>query len=81
MGSKMTWEEMKKEFPNEWLMVVNFTVDRFGEVAAGEVIRHSKDKSEVYQPVPNLYKEVFFSYTGESTFEGGFRFHADHHCF
>ena len=81
MSQKMKWEEMKEKFPNEWLMVVNFSLDKYGEVQEGEVIRHSSKKEEVYLPPPPSYKEIVFSYTGESTFEVGFRFHANHHCF
>lgn len=81
METKMTWGEMKEKFPNEWLMVVNFTVDQYGEIKEGEVVRHSENKEEVYQPVSDVYKDVIFSYTGESAFNIGFRYHANHHCF
>jgi hypothetical protein len=81
MPKKMSWEEMKRQFPNEWLMVVNFKLDKYGEVEEGEVIQHSTRREEIVVPHPHPFKEIAFSYTGESTFEGGFRFHADHHCF
>lgn len=76
MGQKMTWEEMKAAFPDEWLLVTDYEVDRYGCVSVGIVERHSKDKSEVYRH-PRIEKDVAFEYTGESTFRG-FRDHADH---
>lgn len=79
MSQKMTWEEMRKAYPDEWLMVSDYELDKFGEVAVGVVERHSKKKEDVYR-LPRLNKPVAFEYTGESTFRG-FRSHADHHCF
>lgn len=79
MGQKMTWEEMKKAFPDEWLLITDFEVDQYGGVAIGVVERHSKEKEEVYK-LPAVNKDVAFEYTGESTFRG-FRDHAKHHCF
>ncbi len=76
MGQKMTWEEMKKAFPDEWLLIVDYEVDKYGRVAQGFVERHSKDKDEVYRP-PAPDRNVAFEYTGESTFRG-FRSHVTH---
>lgn len=78
MNQKMTWEEMKKEFPDEWLLITDFELDKYGEVHSGIIQRHAKSKSEVYH-LPRLNKPVAFEYTGESTFNG-LRSHAEHHC-
>jgi len=78
MGQRMTWEEMKKAFPDEWLLITDYETNQYGEVTAGVVERHSINKSEVYQfPGPN--KNCAFRYTGECEFPGGWRFHAQHH--
>ena len=79
MGTKMTWEEMKKAFPDEWLLITEYETDQYGTVKTGVVERHSPEKDEVYQ-LPAVNKDVAFEYTGESTFRG-FRDHAKHHCF
>lgn len=79
MGQRMTWAEMKKKYPNEWLLVTEYEMDRFGNVSAGVVERHSMNKDDVYQ-LPALEKDCAFEYTGESTFRG-FRDHVEHHCF
>lgn len=77
MEAKMTWEEMKKQFPNEWLLIVNFEVDPQGHLIAGMVERHSSKKDEVYFP-PYLEQDAAFRYTGESTF-AGLRSHVEYH--
>lgn len=79
MGKKITWEEMEKTFPDEWLLVTDYELNGFGEMVRGVVERHSKNKDDVYS-LPRLNKPVAFEYTGESTFRG-LRSHAEHHCF
>ena len=78
MGQKMTWEEMKKAFPDEWLLITDYKRDHFGNILSGVVERHSPEKDDVYQP-PAIKKNAAFEYTGESTFMG-FRDHVEHHC-
>jgi hypothetical protein len=78
MSQQMTWEEMKRLYPNEWLLIIDFELDLYGGVARGVVNRHSKEKIEVYRP-PMPAKECAFEYTGESTFPGGWRAHANCH--
>lgn len=76
MKEKMTWDEMKKRFPNEWLLITEFELDKYGKVVSGIVERHSKHKDEAANP-PILDKDTTFRYTGESTFSG-LRSHATH---
>ncbi len=74
MGKKMTWNEMKKKFPDEWLLITDFELDKSGRLIAGVVDRHSKRKAEVYR-LPALEKPTAFRLTGQSTF-AGLRSHA-----
>ncbi len=69
MGKKMTWSEMKIKFPDEWLLITDFVLDKSEHLVAGIVERHSIKKDEVYQ-FPTLNKPTAFRYTGESTFSG-----------
>ncbi len=78
MSKKMTWDEMKKAFPDEWLLIVDYETDESGHVIAGIVERHSKDKDEVYR-LPAINKSSAFKYTGESTFPGGWRHYVERH--
>jgi hypothetical protein len=76
MGEKMTWEEMKRLYPDEWLLIVDYILDETGHLVNGVVERHSKSKMNVYQ-TPLQNKSAAFRYTGESTFSG-LRSHAGH---
>lgn len=80
MVRKMTWEEMKREFPNEWVLIIDYDTDESGHILKGVVARHSPAKDVVFR-LPALDKESAFKYTGESTFPGGWRPHAEHHHF
>ncbi len=79
MGQRMTWEEMKKAYPDEWLRIVDYEFDDKGEVKIGTVVYHSSSKEDVYSQ-PLTGKSEAFWYTGESTF-AGLRSHATHNCF
>lgn len=74
MAEKITWIDMKEKFPDEWLLITDFDLDKFGRIIAGVVARHSKEKDHVYR-LPALNKSTAFRFTGESTF-GGLRSHA-----
>lgn len=71
---KITWEEMKQAYPNEWLLIIDFDLDNHGHILSGIVNRHSKEKSDVYR-LPALNTPTAFRYTGESNF-AGLRSHA-----
>lgn len=79
MDQAMTWEEMKKAFPDEWLLITDYKRDSFGNIVSGIVERHSPNKDAVYK-LPSIKKAAAFEYTGEISFRG-FRDHAEHHCF
>ncbi len=80
MSEKMTWEEMRRAFPDEWLLITDMEKDQSGRLIAGVVERHSKDDRDVFSP-PALPKNCAFKYTGESQFPGGWRAHAEHDHF
>lgn len=74
---KMSWEEMKENFPNEWLLITDFELNQYGQVIEGVVERHSEKREEINYP-PLVDKNTAFRYTGETTFSG-LRSHAAHH--
>jgi hypothetical protein len=80
MQKTLSWDEMKSIYPNEWLLITDFELDESGHLISGVVSRHSVDKDEVYR-LPTLNKPSSFKYTGESTFSGGWRVHAEHNHF
>ncbi len=75
MNTRMTWEEMKKEFRKEWLLIIDYDLDDSGRLLSGVVARHSRDKNEVYR-LPTINQSRAFRYTGQSTF-AGLRSHAE----
>jgi len=77
MKNKITWDEMKKRFSDEWLLIVDYDLDKSGHIIAGVVDRHSKEKDDVYR-LPALNKSTAFRFTGKSTF-AGLRSHARKH--
>ena len=80
MNQRMTWEEMKKAFPEEWLLIVDCEHDELSRLVSGVVARHSRDDQEVFC-LPALNQDCTFKYTGESQFPGGWRAHAEHNHF
>lgn len=76
MSKKITWEKMKKKYPNEWLLIVDYDLDDSGHLKNGVVERHSKSKDQLYNS-PSPDQPAAFRYTGESTFSG-LRSHAGH---
>lgn len=67
--ARQTWDEMKLQYPDEWLMISDYEWDEKGNLKTGIVERHSVDKEYVYR-TPSLNKPTAFRYTGESTFSG-----------
>ena len=70
MDRKITWMDMKRKFPNEWLLIVDFDTDESGHLLSGVVERHSPEMDEVAK-LPTLKQSTAFRYTGESTFFSG----------
>ena len=80
MGRNMTWVEMKRTFPNEWLLITEFELNEYGQIISGVVERHSREKDKAANPAI-IDRDTAFRYTGESTFSG-LRSHAEHnHAF
>ncbi|OGQ21739.1 MAG: hypothetical protein A3I05_09435 [Deltaproteobacteria bacterium RIFCSPLOWO2_02_FULL_44_10] len=69
MEKKMTWKEIEKKYPDEWVLVVDYDFTEFGEVKDGIVVTHSTNKEEIYS-YPIEADKVGIWYTGESPFRG-----------
>lgn len=68
MGKKMTWEEIKKSFPNEWVAIVHYKKGSeapFGEII-GDVVAHSSDESEFTASLKSTSENDFdIRFTGD----------------
>lgn len=69
MSQKMTWEEMKQTYPDEWLRVTDYEINEAGQLKCGSVVYHSPSKHETYSK-PLTGKSEAFWYTGKSNFSG-----------
>ena len=49
----MRWAEIVKKFKNEWVLIEVKKIDEEYKLKEGNVIAHSKDKSEVYGRLPS----------------------------
>ena len=57
MGEQyLTWAEIEKRFPNEWVLIDRPKTTRYQEVLGGYVVYHGPDKLELYRKVDELPK-------------------------
>lgn len=48
MDGKLSWDEIKNQYPNEWVILVDLDADDVSnEVHAGVVFAHSKNEREL----------------------------------
>jgi hypothetical protein len=66
-GLNMKWKEIVRQYRDEWVLIEAKAVDEKFNLKEGEVISHSKDKSEIYQQLLNLKKKkkIYIEYTGK----------------
>lgn len=63
----LTFEEMKRRYDGEWLMIAYTELDSEMNVIQGEVLAHSPNQEEIYQAIPLAKgKAVAFEYVGRS---------------
>jgi hypothetical protein len=48
MPDKLTWDEIKRRYPDEWVAVVDYHVEGC-DLTDGVVVAHDKDREQVYQ--------------------------------
>ncbi len=48
-GAILTLKEMKRRYPNQWVLVADPELDKNLEVLRGKVLWHGKDRDELYQ--------------------------------
>jgi hypothetical protein len=66
MAEILSFEEMKKRYYGEWLLIAYTEVDEDMNVLKGEVIAHSPDRDEVYKAIASRGgKAVAIEYVGE----------------
>ncbi len=62
----MTFEEIKQQFPEEWVLIDFTQLDEELKVVEGEVIAHSPNKEAIYKKLLELENEkIAIEFTGE----------------
>ncbi len=65
-----TWDEMTKLYPDQWLAIVEYETDKYGEVTRGVVVGHGRDMTCLPAPPTDRGTIIALRYTGKSTFSG-----------
>jgi len=62
----MTWEEIRKRYAGQWVLIEYEELDEQLNVIAGEVIAHSSDKEAIYRHLLTTQgKNIAIEYAGE----------------
>ncbi len=61
----MDFESLRKQYPNEWLLIEYEALDESLHVTQGHVLAHSPNKEDIYRLLEKSYgKNVTVEYTG-----------------
>lgn len=61
----MDFQALKRQYPNEWLLVEYETLDADLRVTRGHVLAHSANKDEIFRMLEGSFgKNVTVEYTG-----------------
>jgi hypothetical protein len=67
MPQLLTFEEIKQQYPNEWLLIAYATLDNNLNVVQGEVLLHSPNADDIYDALPQHNdRPVAIEYIGEA---------------
>jgi hypothetical protein len=64
MADKLTWDEIKQKYPDEWVVLVDFKIEGVAP-AEGVVIDHGPVRDEVYDRLDKGPRSCAVWYTGE----------------
>lgn len=66
MSEILSYEEIKRRYPDEWLLIAEPELDEELKVIRGEILAHSKDRDEVYRTLRKMRGRSFaIEYNGE----------------
>jgi hypothetical protein len=62
----MMWEEIRKQYAGQWVLIEYQQLDEQLNVIEGEVVAHSPEKEEIYlQLLQTMGKNIAIEYAGE----------------
>lgn len=62
---RMTFDEIKKTYPNEWVLIAEPDTDRSLRLVSGVVLAHSPHRDEVYKALKGRRGQHAVRFTGE----------------
>ena len=66
MSVVLTYDEIKQQYPDEWLLIADAEMDEEMNILRGKVVAHSKDRDEVYRSLLTVPgRRISIEYTGE----------------
>lgn len=65
MPDKLTWDEIKKRFPDEWVVLVDYSFNDNEDLTDGVVYAHGPERAQVYASASQGPKRTAVRYTGE----------------
>lgn len=67
MTERLSWAEIEKKYPNEWVLIEDIEEAENGVIAAATVAFHSTSKDAVYDH-PTNSKHFGIMFTGEGNY-------------
>jgi len=66
MSEILSLEEIKRRYPNQWVLIAYVEPDDELEVVSGEVIAHAPSRDEIYRKLLKVEaKRIAIEFTGE----------------
>lgn len=62
---RMTLDQIKKKYPNEWVLIADPEEDELLEVKSGKVIVHSTKRETIYTALKERHGNFAIRYTGK----------------
>ncbi|MGL5196078.1 MAG: hypothetical protein ACRC8Y_21025 [Chroococcales cyanobacterium] len=64
IGELLSMEEIKRRYPQEWVLIAYKELNPDQSVKTGELLAHSPDCDHIYERLPFRTKPVAIEYTG-----------------
>ncbi|MFQ5627194.1 MAG: hypothetical protein ACE5I1_00420 [bacterium] len=62
---RMIFDEIKKSYPDEWVLLADPETDEILNLLSGIVVAHSTNRDDIYKRQLNLKGDYAIEYTGE----------------
>ena len=60
----LTTEQMKTQYPSQWLLVMEYELDGSTSLRKGRVVAHSKDRDEIHRALKHHAGNLCIHFTG-----------------